>query len=485
MINKTCSENLLSDVDVQQFIRDGYLLVQCGAPTTLHQEVCRKLDESIEREGNIGNNFLPRVPEIQKVFDDPVVVGALTSLLGGDYTMNPHRHAHLNPAGAGGGGWHKDCYVWDHNLRHPRFHWVLALYYPHDVTEDMGPTAVLPGKQYYERISSDNPSQCEEEEMPLCGSAGTVALVHFDAWHRATSSTSEKKRYMLKFQFTRLREPSVPSWNHVAPDWTPVGEESEIWKDVWGWLCGNTGKNGAGRFSGKEEGMSAHLDVFRGGTEPERLQAAFQLSRFGGVSVPFLLDLLRLEAAELVDHVENKTPDNAHGTNPTACRAAQALVAVGVEAVPALMECLRDEQWLVRASVADVLGLIGPGASIACHALVACLRDEHWWVRRNAAEALGRIGVATDEIVSAVLNSLTDSDCRVRRMAALAFAQFRTPANGAVEALLKLLWDEDRYNRFYACLALRRMGDSKAQETLLDSLFASRWCPVTTSENLF
>ena len=67
--------------------------------------------------------------------------------------MNPHRHCHLNPPGGKGQSWHKDCYVFDHNLRHARFRWVMAFYYPQDTTPDMGPTGVLPGQQWYRKIS--------------------------------------------------------------------------------------------------------------------------------------------------------------------------------------------------------------------------------------------------------------------------------------------------------------------------------------------
>ena len=45
-------------------------------------------------------------------------------LLGPDYQLNPHRHCHLNPPGSKGQTWHKDCYVFDHNMRQPRFHWL-------------------------------------------------------------------------------------------------------------------------------------------------------------------------------------------------------------------------------------------------------------------------------------------------------------------------------------------------------------------------
>ena len=57
-------------------------------------------------------------------------------------------------------------------MRHPRFQWVLALYYPQDTTEDMGPTGLLPGKQFYKKVSHADPQLASEPAAPLCGEAG-------------------------------------------------------------------------------------------------------------------------------------------------------------------------------------------------------------------------------------------------------------------------------------------------------------------------
>ena len=191
-----------------RFVRDGHLVVRTGLPDEFHQAIYAKIEAVFEKEGNVGNNILPRVPEIQQVYDDPAVAGALQSLLGPGYIMNPHRHCHLNPPGGKGQSWHKDCYVFDHNLRHARFRWVMAFYYPQDTTPDMGPTGVLPGQQWYRTISDPDPARATEREEALSGDAGTVSIVHFDTWHRATANRSDRKRYMLKFQFARTAEPT-------------------------------------------------------------------------------------------------------------------------------------------------------------------------------------------------------------------------------------------------------------------------------------
>ena len=476
----TDPKHLLNDAQIQQFIRDGYLQVNAEFIQPVHQRIYDGLEEIFAKEGNVGNNILPRLPQIQQVFDHPAVAGALTSLLGPGYIMNPHRHCHLNPPGGTGQTWHKDCYVFDHNVRHPCYHWILALYYPQDTTEDMGPTGILPGTHNWEHISHPDAAQATETARALSGPAGTVTLLHFDAWHRATANTSANKRYMLKFQFARMQWPPQPTWQHERKDWQldPPAHPDEA--HVWRWLSGQTERP---QSDGASEARRTSLE---NGSESERLNAAYQTETQD--ALPSLLDRLRREAQAVEGRIEDKTPDNAHGTNPTALRAAQAIEAIGPERTAALIDALDDAHWLVRASLCDVIGLWGPAAAAAVPHLTVLLGDAHWWVRRNAIEALGRMGQAADSALGHMIDTLGDGDRRVRRAGALAIAQLAhlgTSSPDAVPALLAMLADEDRYNRFYAHLALSRMNDETARSALLDALFTARWCPLTTSEDRY
>ena len=103
-------KNLFTDEQMKQFIANGYVIVKPNVSTSLHKTIYQKLDMVVAKEGNPGNNLLPRVPEIQEVFDNPVVRGAFTSVIGPNYIMHPHRHPHHNGPGSKGGGWHKDSY---------------------------------------------------------------------------------------------------------------------------------------------------------------------------------------------------------------------------------------------------------------------------------------------------------------------------------------------------------------------------------------
>lgn len=472
------SQYALTDQEIQQFILRGFLTIQANSEPSLHEEIHDELERVYANEGNIGNNILPRIPQIQKVFDDPAVHAALTGLLGPDYIMNPHRHGHLNPPGSKGQTWHKDCYVYDHNLRHPRFQWVLAFYYPQDTDADMGPSAIIPGHQDFKTISAVDPDHTTESAMPLVGAAGTVTLINFDAWHRATANVSQKNRYMLKFQFARMSQPSSPLWHHESATWATPESQSVpgLSRDVWHWL-------GGGLSSPTNNGKVNEADLFSD-DEYLRLNVAYDLAAQEG-SESLLIEAMRRETRENIEDTTATTADNAHVTNPTAGAAARALSSTGSRAVTKLAECLRDDLWWIKAMSANILARIGPAAKVAEDQLVHALADDHWWVRRNALEALRTLGPLEDCSIHPITNALHDADYRVRRNAALALCHLGEAGACAVPALLDVLEDENRYNRFYAALALRRIGTPKATNALLDSLFMARWCPLTSAESRY
>ena len=510
MVDQT---RLLDDAAMRQFIVDGYLQVQAELPAAVHHRVCRRIDAVLAKEGNPGDDILPRVPEIQQVFDAPSVRGALTSLLGPNYAIHPHRHCHDLGPGAGGQHWHKDDYVGDQNVRHHRFRWVMAFYYPQQVSADMGPTAIVPGRQFYntvydndlartvgeleiernfavetDRLANHDPAAvgrvagrlaresahtAEHGKVPLCGPAGTVNLVNFDTWHRATANRSDKMRYMLKFQFTRMGEPAAgPSWSSSNPRWQGSGHDTApaVSEDVWNWLCGRERLDTTPDVLA-DESLPRLLAALRAGDETVCLCAAYALAAMGAAVVPALVEVLREEAPARSRHNAGRSRANPAGGNPSELYAAHALSVVGSPAVAALSAALHDDEWAVRAAAADTLGNIGAGAKPAVPALLRALRDESMWVRRNAIEALGTIGCAGGAGLTGMLAALQDADHRVRRNAATALSKIAGPAaNEAVPGLLETLLRDERYVSFYAATALGRIGTREARDALLDAL---------------
>ena len=456
----------LTDEEMRDFIINGYVKVQTDFPPSFHENICQQLDTMFEETGNLGNNLLPAIPEIQEVFDHPVVHGAMQGVLGSDYVMHPHRYCHFNQQGSEGQNFHKDSYAGDEQIRRHRCRWTMAFYYPQDVTEDMGPTAVLPGSQYYETDESAH----EQPEIALCGEAGTLTIVHYDLWHRAMPNRSDKKRYMLKFLFIRLDEPQTPLWQSKTADWHTLdnGKESEhpeLWGSVWDWYYGK--QNGTANGVPHAE-VETLIETFDSDNEKERLNAAYRLGQVGDAAVPALKRMLHSKSNTIREY------------------AGYALSLTGAPAVPTLIDALQATDDSVRASATFALADMGKAAQEALPALMRAAQDPSESVRRHATEGLGLIGqfVSEDmdlsETVQILATGLSDDYLPVRDNAARALAKLGTLAEPAIPTLIAQLEDEDRYVRFHAALALKQINTSEAQDALFNHLFTSRWCALTT-----
>ena len=461
---------LLSDQQMKAFIQNGYLKLTTDFPDRFHQQIHRQVEQMFDQHGNLGNNMLPLIPNIQQIFDHPVVHGALTGILGSNYVLHSHRYCHLNPPGSSGQSFHKDSYEGDVSAIHHRCRWVLAFYYPQDTPETIGPTAILPGTQYYDTSQAAH----RQPELALSGQAGAVTLVHYDLWHRAMPNPSQRKRYMLKFLFYRLDEPTTPSWNYQQADWEAIDSENGqtkldlVWHKLWDWYRGESspdnGSTSVPLIGGEGESkLSALIKQLRTGEESEQLDAAYALGSQPAVSE--LIDLL---------------PDKSVGRY-----AAYALGASDATAVPALTEALADPDETVRANAAYALGDIGRPAQVATHQLAQALTDDSAPVRRNATEALGTIGQTDGSIVPALASLLQDKQYWVRDNAARTLAKMGAAAESAVTALQCALSDENRYVRFNAAMALKQIGTPTAHQVLFDNLFMSRWCSLTTRDSSF
>ena len=454
--------HLLSDAQMRHFVVNGFVTVTTDLPAQFHDAVYEKTVTVFDKEGNPGNNLLPRIPEIQQVFDDPNVIGALTSLLGEDYYMQPHRHPHYNPPGSKGQGLHQDGGKrWSHHTRR-----LLVFYYPQDTPIELGPTGVVPMSHYY----STGEGSGVAPEQPIMGEAGTVAFANYDLWHRAMPNSSEKKRYMMKFLYARMSEPEAPTWANRETDWTNgtlVGpaEHQEMFRHLWNWHRGVEANDAHGTSNG--ESLSDLISSLNSTSESTGLQAAYAVSRFGEQAVPALVRCLQ-EESEM--------------TRRNAC---YALNAVGAAAVEPLRDALKDSCEHTRDNAAEALGDLGNKAKPAVPALVETLTDESGRVRSHTVEALGTTSQSSSIAVPGLIKALADENEGVRRNAVFALARIGKDADGAVEGLQHKLFDANRYIRGDAVHALYRIGTPEAKSVLLQHLQTTRWCPITSRESTF
>ena len=444
----------LNDDQMRDFIINGYVVAKTDLPPEFHQDIYKRTQELFENQGQPGNNLLALIPEVRAVLEDPGVVGALTAMLGHNYYMYPHRHVHFNQPGSPG----QDLHIDSMTRRRHRTRWAMAMYYPQDTTEDMGPTGILPKSHYYcNRERKDPPWGDSQGGVPMAGAAGTVNIVHYDIFHRGTANRSQKDRFMMKVLFTRMEEPRSPSWDGGQSEWQGDAEDDVVWASQWDWHSGRQPSNGV------MADIGDHVERLSEAGTAASLRSAYTLGTMGAAAVPHLTPLLRDDSETLRRN------------------ASYALTAIGAPSVGDLVEALGDPDSATRTVAAETLTDIGLPARDAVPGLIDTLADPSETVRAHVAEALGTTSQDGPTAVLPLAKALSDEDVKVRRAAVLSLCRIGTHATDAVPALRSALNDENRYVRGKVVHALNRIGSPVAQEVLLDHLITARWDPLTTA----
>lgn len=459
---------LLTDEQMQAFITKGYLVLKTDFSPDFHEKLMGELNHVYEEEGNPGNNLLPRVPELRKVFNHPAIDGALQSVIGPNYLMHTHRHGHFNAAPEPG-GWHKDSYWGYSRMRNHHPWWAMIMYFPQNTPPELGPTSVMPGTQNYaSRIFIEDEMK---EEVLASGEAGTFILIHYDIWHRATANTLGQPRYMLKFEFMRTEAPDAPSWNNENEEWkTPSSsnelfyQHEEMWNETWDWLSGKVGAIAETRKNSDVVELDA---ILNGDSEPAAINATYQLAASGDVGIAMLEKAL-------------------HSTQPEKSRlAAYGLSIAGEKAVPILEKALESNQEFTVEHAVFALGELRHLSSSVVKKLNELFCHPSLPVRHTVVDTLSMIQKPTEEVVTGLIGALKDEDIQTRFTAGLALCRFGPDADAAVPHLEEALKDEDRYVRGHAVEALNYINTDAAKEVLIDYLLASRWCASTTQASTF
>ena len=148
------------------------------------------------------------------------------------------------------------------------------------------------------------------------------------------------------------------------------------------------------------------------------------------------------------------------------------------DTLPVVLAYLRDEDRIVRAVVAEALGLMEQTGRQpeAIQGLIERLRDEDEDedVRRAAARALGLAGkvAARPEVIQALVEGLRDEKVYMRKAAAEALGQMGAAAARpeVIQALVVRLWDENEDVCEAALEALRLMGAAGALPEFIKAL---------------
>ena len=176
--------------------------------------------------------------------------------------------------------------------------------------------------------------------------------------------------------------------------------------------------------------------------------------------------------------------------------AAKALVAMGSEAIDALIRGISDENPQIREMSAWTLSEIKTPAARVVPALISVLTDpdenirvvgsvalqnlgepavpylidaltaDAAEIRLNVAYVLGEIGEPIDTILPALIRTLTDPEWNVRRLVVRALVTIGVPA---VEPLIKALNSPNPDRRRMAERALNDIGTPQARKAIVDA----------------
>ncbi|MDE0448252.1 MAG: HEAT repeat domain-containing protein [Spirochaetaceae bacterium] len=532
---------LLSDEQVRAFIVDGYVQVQTELDESVHGTIFEKTDRILRsgdgRDGggaNPQNNILPVVGELTEVLEAPEVVSALTSILGHDYVMLPHRHCHLNapvaplPDGRRGITMvpHRDGQAGCHKPRHRVPQWALLFYYPQECPDRQGPTALIPGTHLLPRLTTElnlemplavdrgadggyrlPANYVQREVTSLACGLGAVSIMHFDLGHSVLTNIAEQMRYGHKFVFMRTEQPVRPSWANDAPCWrresaTDRGADNEIaWTYVWNWMsgAGDLFRRAPGAAAaGRPEPIADLVRRLRSGGDDDRLQAANALGFARAGAAPAVADLVaaleddspyvQLNACYALGAVGGAAVDpliavldsyeELYRAYPPygIGHAAHALGAIGAPAVPALTRALRRPHPHVRANAAYALGEMGQRAAGALEALAEALGDSDEEVRRHLLSAVSLVGHPRERALAVLAGALQrESNSQLRQLAIQGMARLGGPQDAAVPALAAALNDLDPYVAAYASEQLCRIGTPAALTAAVGHLRRQRW----------
>ena len=403
---------LLNDEQVQRFIADGMLVLDVNLPSALHTKITEELHFSLKEESRwLGDNLLPRVPQINEVLSSPIVTGAISSLLGPDFAWAPHRFPHnsepleadasnlefnaftngpkMGKGSISGSGWHQDGHSKAARSRWHTFKAINMFYFPHDVPLEMGPTRLLAGSHLYATLREIVPEQVMFQPVK----AGTVVIADFDVGHAGSPNVTESSRYMLKFVALRNNAPDTASWDHRTAEWhTPRNLQTPqhvpaCWQVLWDWLRGE--QFPAARSERQVADIPVLLEGMNAKDNEVRLNAMYELIQLGEAAISALVARLLSTAGQ--DRFESP-----------------ALADPGYYAMSTdHLERRFSQRQFVPEDAAIALGLIGEDS---LSALVPMLDHADPWIRINTVYAVGEVGRAVPRAVADQVGELLDDD---------------------------------------------------------------------------
>ncbi|WP_419992364.1 phytanoyl-CoA dioxygenase family protein [Streptomyces boninensis] len=199
MANTLERKHLLTSAQVAHFVAHGSLRLDAVVPESMNGEALRVLEAGVPgvpygtplSQAYAPDSF-PR-----RLLDLPAVAGAVRSLVGPEPTVDHHFVHVREPHDGTAQNMHGDAII---DGRTDAFD-IQLMYYPQDVTLEMGGTLSVPGS-HLRRINETDVGRYQNlrGQTRLTCPAGTVVLLHHGIWHAGRRNDSAIRRYMYKIR---------------------------------------------------------------------------------------------------------------------------------------------------------------------------------------------------------------------------------------------------------------------------------------------
>ena len=194
------NRTLLSSVRMARFVARGSLRLDAVVPADMNAEGLRVLAGGLADVpyGTPVSESYPEGSFARRLLELPQVAGALHSLVGPEPTVDHHAVHAREPHGGDAQPLHADAII---DVRPDAFD-VQLMYYPQEVSLEMGGTLSLPGS-HLRRINESDTGRYQNlrgQDRLVCP-AGTVVFLHHGLWHGGRRNDSDTTRYMFKIRF--------------------------------------------------------------------------------------------------------------------------------------------------------------------------------------------------------------------------------------------------------------------------------------------
>ena len=472
---------------VQEFASRGVAVLcpdSLGVPSEIHQRIYEKEKKAVQDQLRITPEV---IPEIFDILDAPGLVAACDQLVGKNWAIVPFIHNAPFISGARDQHWHKDDNA-PYNARKQRHHQAIQiemLYYPQDVSPEMGPTAIVPFSHYWtfnHEENHDNFAGADHidfgylieglESIPVSGPdskytlediiqrktkhdrrmvdavsglnwpltrvfevaplrAGSILLYSHNTFHRGNHRRddwrqwTDNPRFMWRFWIYRTNEPS--GTNSAEVDWCQESVDPL------------TGFDLSEVSSGIKSIWRYHKHWLETGKPPSlKIEDTNQSNEY-----------LKKEALQLFEQMLEKGDEK----EPIRIGAAYELAAIRDQglAKELLRKALLNERESVRR--AGTYGLVALGTA-AEDVFLEAIKSPTKWLRKAGIYGLGEVSILNKEIFEAVKKCLLEDPSKyVRSVAAgsLGCLGRRTIASGqglewilkCIEVLLQSLQQEE------------------------------------------